>query len=139
MKTRALTVLALFAVAGALGCPGDGSRIPDMLGPPPATTLAALQNAIFTPICAPCHQPGGIGPMPLDSEAASFANLVDVDSIQITTLKRVAPGDSENSYLVWKIEGRPTILGERMPFGGPMLSQAEIDMIRSWIDSGAQP
>lgn len=77
--------------------------------------------------------------MPLDSEAASFASLVDVDSIEIITLKRVAPGDSENSYLVWKVEGRPTIVGGRMPLGGPMLSQAEIDMIRDWIDSGAQP
>jgi mono/diheme cytochrome c family protein len=139
MKTRAFLVLALFAVAGTLGCPGDGSRIPGTMGPAPGTTLAALQAGIFTPICSPCHQPGGIGPMPLDSEAASFASLVDVDSLEITTLKRVAPGDAENSYLVWKIEGRPTIVGSPMPLGGPMLGQAEIDMIRDWIDSGAQP
>lgn len=139
MKTRALTVLALFALACTLGCPGDGSGIPGMMGPPPATTLAALQAGIFTPICSSCHQPGGIGPMPLDNEAATFASLVDIDSIEITTLKRVAPGDSENSYLVWKIEGRPTIVGSPMPLGGPMLSQAEIDMIRDWIDAGALP
>ncbi len=140
MKTRALTVLALFAVACALGCPGDGSRIPGLIDPAPGTSLATLQNGIFTPKCSTgCHEPGGIGPMPLDSEAASFASLVDVDSIEIITLTRVAPGDSENSYLVWKVEGRPTIVGGRMPLGGPMLSQAEIDMIRDWIDSGAQP
>ena len=77
--------------------------------------------------------------MPLDTEAATFANLVDVDSIEIPTLKRVARFNSENSYLVWKIEARPTILFDPMPLGGPMLSQAEIDMIRDWIDSGAQP
>jgi hypothetical protein len=139
MKTPVLTVSVVIALACALGCPGDGSRIPDMLGPPPATTLAALQNDIFTPICAPCHQPGGIGPMPLDSEAATFANLVDVDSLELPAIKRVAPGDSENSYLVWKIEARPTILFDPMPLGGPMLSQVEIDMIRDWIDAGALP
>lgn len=139
MKARTLTALALFAVANAIGCPGDGSRIPGVMAPPPGTSLATIQAGIFTPLCAPCHQPGGIGPMPLDSEAASFASLVDVDSIEIITLKRVAPGDSENSYLVWKVEGRPTIVGDRMPLFGPMLSQAEIDMIRSWIDSGALP
>jgi hypothetical protein len=139
MKMRALMLPALIALTCALGCPGDGSRIPDMLGPPPATTLGMLQNAIFTPICAPCHQPGGIGPMPLDSEAATLANLVDVDSLELPAIKRVAPGDSENSYLVWKIEARPTILFDPMPLGGPMLSQAEIDMIRDWIDAGALP
>ncbi len=77
--------------------------------------------------------------MPLDTEAASFGNLVDVFSLEIITLKRVAPGDAENSDLVWKVEGRPTIVGSPMPLGGPMLSPAEIDMIRDWIDSGAQP
>ena len=139
MSMRASGLLALFAVACALGCPGDGSRIPGVMGPPPATTLANLQTAIFTPICSPCHQPGGIGPMPLDTEANTFANLVDVDSIEIPRLKRVSRGDSENSYLVWKIEARPTILFDPMPLGGPLLSQVEIDMIRDWIDAGAQP
>ncbi len=135
-RAAAIVLLSLGAV---LGCPGDGSRIPGAMMSPPATTLASIQNSIFTPKCAPCHQPGGIGPMPLDSEAASRANLVDVFSIEITSLKRVAPGDSENSYLVWKIEARPTILFDPMPLGGPMLSQAEIDMIRDWIDAGALP
>jgi len=139
MKARALTPLVWVLAAATLGCPGDGSLIPDMMDPMTGTTLASLQNDIFTPICAPCHQPGGIGPMPLDNEANTFASLVDVDSIEIPTIKRVARGNSEDSYLVWKIEARPTILFDPMPLGGPMLSQAEIDSIRDWIDSGAPP
>ncbi len=137
MRSRA--GILVFAVGIALaGCAEDGSRIPPpMTGG--GTTLSMLQTDVFTPWCSACHQPGGIGPMPLDNEAATFANLVDVDSIGIPTLKRVVPFDSENSYLVWKIEGRPTISGSPMPLGGPMLTQDQIDDVRDWIDSGALP
>jgi len=49
----------------------------------------------------------------------------------------VKPGDPANSYLIQKLEGAPTISGQRMPFGGPYLDQATIDQIKSWIASGA--
>ena len=136
--TRVSWVGALVASVAVVGCAGDGSRIP---GPVTGggTTLATLQTDVFTPWCSACHQPGGIGPMPLDNEAATFANLVGVDSIEIATLKRVEPFDSENSYLVWKIENRPNIVGGAMPLGGPLLTQDQIDAIREWIDDGALP
>ena len=139
MRSRFGGNFGIVAVCVAFAaCAEDGSRIPPpMMGG--GTTLATLQTDVFTPWCSPCHQPGGIGPMPLDNEAATFANLVDVDSIGIPTLKRVVPFDSENSYLVWKIEGRPTIAGSPMPLGGPMLTQDQIDNVRDWIDSGALP
>ncbi len=50
---------------------------------------------------------------------------------------RVNPGAPDNSYLVRKVEGAAGITGAQMPFGGPPLSQAQIDEIRSWIASGA--
>ena len=52
---------------------------------------------------------------------------------------RVARGLPDESYLVWKIEGNPDIVGVQMPFGGPMLPQGEIDAIRTWIANGACP
>ena len=125
-----------------LGCAGDGSRIPgDMTnGGGIQPTLASLQQNVFTPICTECHVPGGIGPMPLDSETATFQNLVNVASLEIPTLMRVLPGDPENSYVVWKTEGRPQILFDRMPPPPrPMLDADQLEALREWIRLGADP
>ena len=43
----------------------------------------------------------------------------------------------QRRVLVQKIEGAPTISGARMPFGGPFLTQAEINLVRAWIAQGA--
>ena len=50
----------------------------------------------------------------------------------------MAPGDPENSYLIHKLEGRPGIVGVRMPRGtGPFLTAGQITIIRRWIELGA--
>ena len=67
----------------------------------------------------------------------SHANLVNVTSIQVA-LDLVEPNDAENSYLVHKLDGRAGMVGDRMPVGGPFLSQADIDVIKQWINAGAQ-
>jgi uncharacterized protein (TIGR03118 family) len=110
--------------------------------PPPATvTLTQLQANIFSPRCASCHSGGGSGlprSMDLTSAAASFAALVNVNSVQNAALKRVLPGDPANSWLIHKLEG--TNLGgtSRMPLGGPFLDQPTIDQVKTWISEGAQ-
>jgi uncharacterized protein (TIGR03118 family) len=109
---------------------------------PPAVTLTHLQAEVFTPLCSGCHngsQPAG-GPLPGSQNLTAgqtFGNVVGVASIEQPNLLRVKPGDPDNSYLIHKVEGAPGITGARMPFGGPPLSQATIDEIRSWIASGA--
>ena len=51
---------------------------------------------------------------------------------------RVIPGDPDNSYLVHKVEGRPGIVGLRMPFSGPpFLSDGQILILKRWIELGA--
>lgn len=102
-------------------------------------TLAQLQTDIFTPRCSSCHTGvGGTlpGVMNLSSAAATFAALVDVDSISEPTFKRVLPGDPDDSYIIHKLEGTQ-LVGDRMPLGGPFLDQATIDEVRAWIDAGA--
>jgi uncharacterized protein (TIGR03118 family) len=110
--------------------------------PPPATvTLTQLQTSIFTPRCAPCHNGATTslpGSMNLTSTAATFAALVNVASEENGALKRVLPGDPANSYVIHKLEGVDIGSTARMPFGGPFLDQATIDMVRTWITEGAQ-
>jgi len=160
--------LALIAALPLLsGCPGDGSALrrcgdgildpleecddgnnvdedgcsatcEDESGLRP--TLASLQANIFSPTCAPgCHEIGGIGPMPLDNETATYSSLVGTTSLELPPLLRVTPFDPEQSYIVWKIEGRPTIVGGQMPLFGTPLTQDKIDAIIGWIERGAPP
>jgi uncharacterized protein (TIGR03118 family) len=106
-----------------------------------APTLAQLQTNIFTPRCVGCHNgSGGVlpGSMNLSSATTSFSALVNVTSEEVGTIKRVLPGNPDNSYLVKKLEGTQTV-GDRMPFGGPYLDQATINQVRDWIQAGALP
>src|SRR5262249_24746957 len=103
-------------------------------------TLSQLQTDVFTPRCAPCHNGNGTalpGVMNLSSAAATFSALVNVASLEQTTLLRIKPGDAANSYVVQKIEGAARITGSRMPLRGPFLDQATIDAVKSWINAGA--
>jgi mono/diheme cytochrome c family protein len=104
-------------------------------------TLAQLQANIFGPRCSGCHTGAGgtlPGSMNLSSAAATFAALVNVNSVEEPTQKRVLPNTPNNSYLITKLSGTQTV-GSRMPLGGPFLSQAEIDGVRAWIQAGAAP
>jgi hypothetical protein len=96
---------------------------------------------IFTASCASstCH--GGSAPkagMSLE-DGTSIANLVGVKSVQCTSLNRVEAGQQDQSYLIQKLEGQGSCFTlQKMPAGGS-LSTAEIDLIRSWIQGGANP
>jgi hypothetical protein len=48
----------------------------------------------------------------------------------------VVPGDSDRSYLAWKVTGDGRGSCCRMPPGNP-LSSAEIADLIAWIDAGA--
>ena len=105
-------------------------------------TLDSIQANVFAPSCAlsGCHDGGGSGlprGMDLSTADASFAALVDVDSVQVPGLPRVSPNDADSSYLIDKLEGNQAAGTSRMPQGGPFLEQTTIDVIRAWIDDGA--
>ena len=163
----ALLAAATLAVPWLVGCPGDGTALArcgdgtldaleecddgntvdgdgcdaqclDEAGLRP--TLASIQANIFTPTCsAGCHEIGGIAPMPLDTVQASFMNLVGVVSVEVPPRLRVQPFEPEESYLIWKLDGRDGIVGDQMPLFGTPLSQAEIDVVARWIADGAKP
>lgn len=104
-------------------------------GPAPFT-YSEIQSQIFDARCIFCHSgPGAPAGLSL-AAAVSYGNLVNVASTEVPSLRRVLPGNADASYLIDKLEGTQTV-GDRMPLGGPFLSQATIDRIRAWIDSGA--
>ena len=107
------------------------------VAPPPVNYTTQIQP-IFTGHCISCHS-GSNPPEGLKLDAQnSFANLVNVSSHEVPSLKRVKPSDPDNSYLVQKIEGTASV-GVRMPRGLPPLSSAQISLIRQWISAGAAP
>lgn len=128
------------------GCAGEG--IVDPTAPTPLCTdvvpfrpeLHCIQQFVFTPTCAfsGCHaNPGAQLGMEL-YEGRTFMQIVGVPSVEDPNLLRIEPGNPDDSYLIRKIRGDPSIVEERMPFGGPYLTQEEIDVIVQWVLDGAQ-
>jgi hypothetical protein len=97
-------------------------------------------QTIFNDECIQCHS-GPSAPRGQDlSENAAYLKIVNVASVEQPALKRIAPGDTTNSYLIRKIQGTPGISFSRMPADGPpYLTTAQIDSIRSWVFNGALP
>lgn len=138
----ALGVSLLAACAGnGAGLDANGQPIGAGGGAPPPLTadFQSIQDNIFTPICTRCHS-GAAAPEGLELDAAhSYALLVGVPSNEDPGRLRVKAGAPDESYLVLKLEGSPVIVGAQMPFGGPPLPQATIDVVRAWITNGALP
>ena len=135
-------------IVAAAGCTGSGEGLnangqpegPGGAGTPPPLTadFSSIQANVFSQICIRCHIGAG-APEGLQLDAAhSYALLVGVPSTEQPTVLRVKAGDPDNSYIIQKLEGAPTITGAQMPFGEPPLPQATIDVIRQWIANGAQ-
>lgn len=96
---------------------------------------------IFVKECSDCH--GGERPKKgLDLSAdKGFANLVGKRSTEVPELLLVAPGDPENSYLWHKLQ-HTAKEGKGMPrgvFSSRKLPEKELQVIRQWIEQGAQP
>ncbi|HET9862018.1 MAG TPA: Ig-like domain-containing protein [Steroidobacteraceae bacterium] len=118
------------------GGPPDGQPPPS--GAPADSDFQEIQDTVFTPICTQCHV-GANAPQGMRLDAAnSYAMIVNVDSKEVPGLKRIDPGNPDQSYLVQKISGTAAV-GGRMPLGQAPLPQDRIDLIRSWVAAGAPP
>jgi hypothetical protein len=108
----------------------------------PATTIsfATQIQPIFTASCAlsACHA-GATPQMGMDLSAGNaYANIVNIASGECTSVHRIEPYASAQSYLMWKIQGSgPCFTGSQMPKMGMPVSQADRTKIATWIDEGA--
>ncbi|HUR35790.1 MAG TPA: hypothetical protein VM032_18425 [Vicinamibacterales bacterium] len=139
----------MLTLALALGASACDEKLSTLAGPTPnlEPTFASIQRDIFETTdvagrvsCVTCHTNQGrtpAGGMNLVHDLA-YDQLVNVNSTQVPSLKRVNPGNPDASYMAHKIEGRPGIVGRRMPFNGPpYLSDGQILIMRRWIELGA--
>jgi len=136
---RLLFVFALLALLVA-SCAED--ETPPLAGGDGTDSVVSFADdvlPILTTSCnsAGCHSGTGQAGLSLESSVA-YDKLVDVNSTQVPSLKLVAPGDADNSYLIHKLEDNQSV-GSRMPTSPrPALSSDEIERIRAWIDDGAE-
>ena len=107
-----------------------------------APAFSDIQTLIFDQSCAlsGCHLGSG-AIMGLDlADGASYGNLVDVKSAEVSTLDLVKPGDPDNSYLIEKLIGGSRMAAGtfKMPLGREALTDEQVDMVRDWITDGAK-
>ena len=84
--------------------------------------------------CSGCHSASATFP------PMNYDDLVDQDSMQLSSMKLIAPSDPENSYLLHKISGTHLEVGgsgSQMPIG-PELSYDDIALVDAWIEQGAR-
>lgn len=147
MRCFVVTIAPILITMGALsGCdttifPGGAPSSSDTNDKDPGISFANDVQPIFTTRCAACHRDGGAAALPniamrLD-EGRSFASLVNQPSGQNAGATLVIPGDSTNSLLFQKVSSPVPPVGSRMPLFSSPLDQAEQDLIRDWIDQGA--
>jgi hypothetical protein len=142
MRTKhAITSVAVAALL--TGCGGSGEGLDENGRPvtgeqtPLVPELQSIQTHVFTPVCTVCHA-GTSAPLGFRlDEASAFSMLVNTASVEVPALKRVLPGNPDQSYLIQKLEGHAAV-GAQMPLGQPPLPQATINVIRQWIANGAQ-
>jgi len=141
--TAELTATATDADNNTLTSAALSVTVDNAATPPPAVTLTQLQTQFFTPICSVCHTGQGSTLPGVQNLTAgnSFSNIVNVASIEEPSLDRIKPNDPANSYMIQKIEGAAGIKGSQMPDGCPItqpcLTQSQINMFISWVNSGA--
>ena len=143
------TLMIVWVLAAGLTSAACDEKLSKLAGPTPnlEPTFASVQTQIFETTdsagrraCIGCHTNVGRNPsggMNLAHDVA-YDQIVNVASRGKPSAIRVIPGDPENSYLVHKIEGRPGIVGLRMPFSGaPFLTDGQILILKRWIALGA--
>jgi hypothetical protein len=101
--------------------------------------------ALFKTSCAgtTCHvgSSRGAGGLSMADQATAYMNLVNANAVSCQGAKRVVASDTVKSELVHTLQH--TMLSgcartPKMPDNKPMLPQADIDKVVSWVKAGAK-
>lgn len=132
---RALAILLVLGPA-LLAC---GSRISGNTNSAPS--YAADIEPIFAKRCGDCHSVKEAKAHLILDPGRGYEDLVGQAAFQVPGMQLVKPGDPESSYL-WKKLDHTAREGKGMPrtlFGSKKLPDDELQLIRTWIETGARP
>ncbi|MBK7857802.1 MAG: hypothetical protein IPJ65_04075 [Archangiaceae bacterium] len=122
------------------------SGLPDCGTPSDAGTIADIYAGVVTNYSCGvggCH---GAGPSPFQiyqfTDPASLRTAwVNADAFQ-APMKRITPGNIDQSYVIYKVWGQHRDAGvagtgDRMPQGGPYMRNDELCTLINWVQAGA--
>jgi hypothetical protein len=142
MKSHLFVALLLAAVAAHAAPDPTGCDTLDPTVSDPDIVYEDVIQPIWTgggaqtAKCTVCHSPNQSGNLSL-APVVSHSAMVNVDSAQDATIKRVLPGNAAGSLLFRKVNCNAPGVGNRMPRGRPALTLDEQRLIRDWINQGA--
>jgi len=117
---------------------GCGNKAADDSGSIDGPSFDEVLTDVLIPSCGfgSCHG-SGAGQLDITADTTP-ADLVNVESRQLDGALLVIPGDAEQSYLIRKLVGTSDIEGGPMPLPNGGLDPDRIQMVRDWINTGAQ-
>jgi hypothetical protein len=120
--------------------PPDG--VPQGLAPcdeaPYHSDFTFLQDKVFTPSCAGCHDAASPGGGLVLEAGRAHGSLVNVTSSGHAGWVRVVPSDPGASMLLVQVGAEPgPELEGFMPWGDPQLCTPLLDAMRRWVAAGA--
>ena len=146
-QVAALTSFRIEVTAHDGGTPSlsatDQSDADFAISPPPrAVSFATQIQPIFTSTCtgAQCHDATQPASGLQLTAGVAYGALVGISANEApcTSYKLVVPGQPDQSYLVFKLQGTGACSsGSQMPKGMPALAPAQIQLFRDWIANGA--
>jgi hypothetical protein len=107
---------------------------------PPEPTFANVQELVFTRSCAfsTCHGPFLPEQGMSLAEGQAYGATVNVESRTNPGQLRVVPFDPDASILYQALQGPVGTELSRMPNDRPPLDAQRIQLVREWIEQGAQ-
>jgi hypothetical protein len=152
-RSRSGLLRALIFAAPVAACGGSGTSpaVPDGGGEAGGPEFSQVYSTIVSPRCLPCHSNstlGGVlyGKLDMSSQETAYSNLVGVkaagSSCVTSNLIRVVPGSAATSLMFNKVNAKLMQIGapcgDTMPDDQTVLDQAQVDLIETWINDGAQ-
>jgi hypothetical protein len=125
-----ITTSVMLGAVVFLGCADKGSNPLDSNSPPPTQNVSFMNQVVpffMNYGCDGCH--GGNGGLDVQTVTQLLRGGIHGPAI--------VAGNAESSIMVKKLSASPSF-GDRMPRGGPYLTDSTIQILKTWINQGAK-